>query len=304
MNLPLISKTHRNGVLALIIANIIWGAAAPIFKLSLQNIPPFNLAFLRFFGASLLLYPFAMRAGKIERRDIPLLILISLFGITLNISFFFWGLMSAPSINATIIASSGPVFLCLGGILFLNEKPKKKVLGGLLVSLLGVLIIIGQPVFTQGFNGQLLGNIFFLLSTIFHIIYTLLCKKILYKYSTFLITYWTFLIGSLTFFPFFLFETVTVNPLFSLDVRGVLGIVFGIFLSSALAYFLYDWGLKRISSQEIGIFAYLDPLTATVIAIPLLGESVTSIFLIGSAFIFGGIAIAENRLHYHPFHKI
>ncbi|OGG16685.1 hypothetical protein A3D77_02895 [Candidatus Gottesmanbacteria bacterium RIFCSPHIGHO2_02_FULL_39_11] len=298
------SRTHRNGVLALIIANIIWGAAAPIFKLSLQNIPPFTLAFLRFFGASLLLYPFAIKAGKIKHRDILTLIIISFFGVTFNIAFFFWGLMSAPAINATVIASSGPVFLCLGGILFLKEKPRKKLLGGLLISLLGVIIIIGQPIFTEGFDGQLVGNIFFLLAMIFHTAYTILYKKSMSHYSTFLITYWMFLIGSLTFLPFFLYETVTVNPLFSLDIRGLVGIGFGIFLSSALAYFLFDWGLKRIPSQEIGIFAYLDPIIAAAIAIPLLGETVSSLFLLGSLLIFGGIAIAENRLHYHPLHKL
>ena len=38
-----------NPILALIITNVIWGAASPIFKLALTNIPPFTLAFIRFF---------------------------------------------------------------------------------------------------------------------------------------------------------------------------------------------------------------------------------------------------------------
>ncbi len=45
-------------ILALIITNIIWGAASPIFKFALQNIPPFTLAFIRFFFAGLLFLPF------------------------------------------------------------------------------------------------------------------------------------------------------------------------------------------------------------------------------------------------------
>ncbi|EKE12839.1 MAG: hypothetical protein ACD_13C00135G0001, partial [uncultured bacterium] len=48
-------QTKQQAILALIVANIIWGAASPIFKLSLQNIPPFTLAFLRFFLGSILL---------------------------------------------------------------------------------------------------------------------------------------------------------------------------------------------------------------------------------------------------------
>jgi len=40
------------GILAIIIAEVIWGAAPPIFKYSLQEVPPFTLAFIRFFTAS------------------------------------------------------------------------------------------------------------------------------------------------------------------------------------------------------------------------------------------------------------
>ena len=44
-----------NAILALVIANIIWGAASPIFKYALTDIPPFTLAFIRFFYPWLLL---------------------------------------------------------------------------------------------------------------------------------------------------------------------------------------------------------------------------------------------------------
>ena len=50
-------KLYMNPVIALIIANIIWGAAAPIFKLALTNIPPFTLGFIRFFFAGSILLP-------------------------------------------------------------------------------------------------------------------------------------------------------------------------------------------------------------------------------------------------------
>jgi drug/metabolite transporter (DMT)-like permease len=186
----------------------------------------------------------------------------------------------------------------------LKERAGKKMLAGLIISLSGIILIVGAPIFTQGISGQLMGNLFFLISTIAHVAYTIASKKILYRYHTFFVTYWTFLIGALSFLPFFMIESTKYNPLFSLDFRGILGITFGIFLSSALAYFLYDWGLKRISSQEVGIFSYLDPLAATIIAIPLLHESIGSVFILGSVLIFAGIAIAEGRFHYHPFHKI
>lgn len=297
-------KTHQKAILALIVANIIWGAASPIFKLSLQNIPPFTLAFLRFFGASMILFPFAVSSLWIKREDWFKLIMLSVFGITINITFFFMGLKLAPSINAPIISSSGPVFIYLFSILFLKEKSHKKRLLGTIVSLLGVVIIVGQPLFDHGFKGEIFGNLFFLLATIGAVVHAIYCKEIAPKYSAATITFWSFLIGSFTFLPFFVWELSSLSPFSTIDYRGFLGLGFGIFLSSALAYSLFDWGMKKIDAQEAGLFYYIDPVIAAIIAIPLLGEVITSIFLLGSFLVFAGIAIAEGRLHYHPLHKL
>ncbi len=305
MNLPNILKNrHNRAVFALIIANLIWGAASPVFKLSLQNITPFTLAFIRFFGAMLLILPFSISNCHIEKKDWAKLILLSIFGITINISFFFLGLKYAPSINAPIIASSGPVFLYLFSIFILHEKRHNKVLIGTIISLLGVLIIVGQPLLTDSFDGQILGNLFFVLAMFGAIGHAIMSKEILPKYPAQSITFWSFLIGSITFLPMALFEMLNGNSMADLDYRGWTGIIYGIFLSSAAGYFLFEWAVKNMDVQEVGIFTYLDPIVAILIAMPLLGESITPIFLVGSSLVFGGIIIAEGRLNFHPLHKL
>ena len=104
----------------------------------------------------------------------------------MNISFFFLGLEKGTSINAPVIASAGPVFGFLAAILFLREKPKFKVLTGMLISLLGVLIIIFAPIIlTSGFNSQNFGgfqsNLFFVLATIGAITEVLILKRVLVR---------------------------------------------------------------------------------------------------------------------------
>ncbi|MBI4226106.1 EamA family transporter [Candidatus Roizmanbacteria bacterium] len=296
-----------NPILALIIANIIWGAASPIFKFALQNIPPFTLAFIRFFFAGLLLLPF------IKRFDITLsgkewmeLILGAFFGISLNITFFFWGLQRAESINAPIVASSGPVFLFFLSVLFLKEKPQLKVFSGMIVALIGVILIILSPILFDGKNfafGELQGNLFFVLATLGAIMHPLLQKNVIAKIGAFRVTFVSFLIGAITFFPFMFIELRSWS-LSQLNIQGVTGIIFGVFLSSALAYLLFNYGIAKIKTQEVGLFTYIDPIIAVLIAIPLLGEYPTVHFFIGSMLVFGGIFIAENRIHWHPIHKL
>lgn len=296
-----------NPILALIIANIIWGAASPIFKFALQNIPPFTLAFIRFFFAGLIFIPFAIKKWqKLSTRQWLEIILVGFFGVTINISFFFLGLAKTESINAPIIASSGPVFIYLLSVLFLREKPKRKVFTGMLVGLIGVLIIILSPIFLgqkQYAFGAIEGNLFFLLATLGTVFQTIVGKDVLRKINSFQVTLISFLFGSLTFLPFMRNELIHWS-LSNLDIRGVVGIIFGVFLSSALAYYLYYWGISKIKAQEVGLFTYIDPVIAVIIAIPLLGEYPNLYFFIGSLFVFGGIYLAEGRIHWHPLHKL
>ena len=121
-------------IVALIIANIIWGATSPIFKYALENIPPFSLAFIRFLGASLLLYPLVHK--KIDYPDLKNKLLwgFGLTGVTLNIFFYFLALPRIISINAPIIGSTGPIMVLIGGALFLKEKVKKFELIGISTS--------------------------------------------------------------------------------------------------------------------------------------------------------------------------
>ena len=120
-----ISNRHV-AIIALIIANIIWGASSPIFKWSLENVQPFTLAFLRFFIASLILWPFALPHITLKIKDIPKIILLAAIGITIHISLFFLGLKLTSSINVPIIGASAPIFLMIVAFLYLHEKPKRK----------------------------------------------------------------------------------------------------------------------------------------------------------------------------------
>ena len=299
-----------NPVLALIITNIIWGAASPIFKLALQNIPPFTLAFLRFFFATLLFFPFVLVWGHpITRRQLFEICLGAFFCITINISFYFLALPKTTSINAPMIASSQPIFIFLLSVLFLKERPRRKVFWGILVSFIGVLLIIVSPLLLgHGFTAAqketaLEGNLFLVIATLGAVLQTIIHKRVLREVNHYIVTFISLFFGSLTFIPFMAMELRTWS--FSqLDGRGWAGIIFGVFFSSALAYGLFMYGISKIEAQEVGIFGYIDPIAAVLLAIPLLHEYPTPPFFIGSFFIFLGIFLAEGRLHYHPFHKL
>ncbi len=299
-----------NPILALIITNVIWGAASPVFKFALTNIPPFILGFLRFFGASFLLLPFAVKNWKkMSLPDFGLILLGSFFAININIGFFFLGLQKTTSINAPIIASSQPIFLYIFAIIFLKEKMHKKVFHGLLIALIGVIIIIVSPLLLDGGislgakEGALEGNLYLVIATLGAVINALIFKKVLRRVNMWQVTFISFVFGALLFIPVMLPEFATWS-FADLNSNGWVGIIYGVVFSSAIAYGLFNYGISKITAQEVGIFAYIDPVVAVAVAIPLIHEYPTPAFYIGTFFVFLGIFIAEGRVHYHPLHRI
>lgn len=295
------SKTHK-ALIALVIANTIWGAASPIFKWSLENIQPFTLAFLRFSIAALILLPFAWQSLKIEKKDMLKVVMMAFFGVTINISFFFLGLKQTASINAPLIASSAPIFIILFSMAFLKEHPKKREVLGSLLGLLGVLLIIIEPLLSNGVDLSLIGNVFLITATFGSIIHILIAKETINKYNPIVLTFYSFAIGSLGFIAPLTSEINEHGFLSGINTQGAIGIVFGALLSSALAYYLFYWSMKFLPAYEVGLFTYLDPVIAILIAIPLLGEIPTATYIIGAILVFSGIYIAEGRIHYHPLH--
>src|SRR5258706_15610423 len=233
-------------ILALIIANIIWGASAPIFKWSLQSIHPFTLAFLRFALPALFVVLIRPKSIKIKSKDFLAFLMAGILGVSINIGGFFLGLERTESINSPIISSRGPIFLILAAIIFLKEKPTKKMLLGNLIGLTGALLIIIEPLLRNRPKASFVGNLLILIATFGSIAGTIFIKKLAKKYDALTITFWTFTIGAITFAPLFVQEIGTYGIINQLQTPGLLGALYGIIFSSFIAYTLSYWALKYL----------------------------------------------------------
>lgn len=295
-----------SGTIAILIAYVIWGAAPPIFKFALTDIPPFTLAFIRFFIGGLFFIPFIIHTkSKLNGKYLMHIILGAIWGISINVAFFFLGLNLAPSINVHIIGSLGPLVLYILSLVILKEKPHPQIIKGMLICLLGVAFIVFAPIIKAGIDhdvsysvsSYILGNVFFILSmlgAVFMIIHT---KKLSGKVDVFTITSIQFFVGALSFLPFMLSE---LNTWSFAELTGIswVGILYGIFFSSVIAYFAHTYAISKISAQQIGVFSYIMPVVAVLVAIPLLGEFPDIFFVIGAVLIFVGVFVSERHPHF------
>lgn len=296
-----------NPFLAIIIANVIMGVTAPIMKMGLTEIPPFILAFIRFASASLLIAPFVVsRWQPLAKKDWALLLLAGISGIGLHIGFFFLGLQRTQSIVAPVIASSGPVILYAIALFFLREKFNLKKFYGMIISLGGIMTIVLAPLILNGtvvHHQQSIGNLLMFVATIFGVLHAFFIKKLSGKVGALQISLVVFVSGALCFLPF-TFGEMQSWSIEEVTARGWFALLFGIFFVSLGAYTLIHYALNKINASDVGMFAYMDPVVALLVAWPLLGEKPDIFYFIGSLLVFGGIYLAEGRLHWHPFHKL
>jgi drug/metabolite transporter (DMT)-like permease len=80
-----------------------------------------------------------------------------------------------------------------------------------------------------------------------------------------------------------------------LTVNGWLGVTFlGIFCSG-LAYIAWYDALKALTTAQTGVFLYIEPLVAVVVAFLILGEAITAASLIGGAVILLGVWLVNRN---------
>ncbi|MDO8573775.1 MAG: DMT family transporter [Candidatus Daviesbacteria bacterium] len=300
--------------LALIIAHLIWGANFVVAKITLQEFPPMSLAFLRFALASLLLAPFFIaetKKIKIDKKDLPKLLIIGILIITLNIAFFFEGIKRTTAINASMLTLSIPMLSVLLGWWILKEKVFIFNLLGIAVGLLGALIIVGIPqLFTGGISSQIMtGNILIILASFSWVIGAIVSKKILKDYSFLIITAIAFLVGTVTFaIPAGIEYFQNPDWISEVTILGLLGLTFMTLLSSISAYFLFEWGLSKTSVTTADLFQYIEPFVATTLAVIVLGERISTSFVIGGVLItigaFLGTLAKEAHHKIHKAHRL
>jgi drug/metabolite transporter (DMT)-like permease len=314
------------GYIFLLIATIIWGAASPVIKYTIEYIPPLTFLFLRFLIASVILLPYTIyeiQKVKINPKDYFNLFLLGIFSQT-SLSLIFLGLKYTTAIDNALIGILGSVLAVVSGHYFFKDKLNKNIKLGLIIASLGTIVVVLEPMLRDGntldIKYRLFGNFLFLLYNVFWVTYIIWSKmsmgersRILKKSLSFihlkpmkktypptLIVALSIFVGLFTIAPLSVFEmmggfgnTQAFN-IMQIDQRGYIGLVYMALLSSLVAYVLYQKSLEYVKVSDASFFGYLAPIFTFPIAYILLKEVPNTYVLLGSALIAVGVYITEK----------
>jgi drug/metabolite transporter (DMT)-like permease len=89
--------------------------------------------------------------------------------------------------------------------------------------------------------------------------------------------------------------TQGISEISNLTFHGWLGVAFlGVFCSG-LAYIAWYDALQTLSTAQTGVFLYIEPLVAMVVAFLILGEAIRVASLAGGAVILLGVWLVNRR---------
>lgn len=285
---------------ALVATAVIWGAQLPIVKLALPTVTPSQFLFLRFLLVSLLSLPFVirhLRALPLSRKQVGQIIALEVLGTPVALSFLYVGLTLTSAIESSLLSATLPIFLTIGGILFLREQQQLHEWLGLLLGIIGTIIIVvtaaasTQSSASLAIGGDLLVVGFLIISTIYYLI-----AKILYRGLSKL------LISALSAFvavPVFAAILLATGEWPDLGVLREPTVIFATVYSATLGWLaansLYLYGQHMIEASEASVFRYLEGIVAIPVAWFLLQEqpSVLLWFAIGT--VASGVAVSSWR---------
>ncbi len=287
---------------AIIGASVIWGATGFTIKVAIEEIEPILYIFLRFSAATVLLLPWAIKYAPrgFTLKKWMLLLLVGALAGPVNYGLVVNGYANTNISSAAFIMLAAPVIIMILSSLFLKENITKKMILGLSMAFTGAMMVVLGTVGFAIEGVSLLGNALFIAVIIFTAITLVLSKKVLVdidpRFLVWLMATMTFLY-SLIFIDF----QASLPQLFVISPETTLSVLWGIFMTTILAYYLYYYAIKNLKASDVGLFRYLDPLVKASLGFMVLGEPFSPIYIVGGVVVIAGIVIAETHFRKHGF---
>lgn len=284
-------------LLAATIATTIYGINHTVAKMVMPiYIGSLGLVLLRVFGATIIFWTISLffKSKPIEKKDRVTILKCGLFGMSINIAAFIAGLDYSTPVNSSILIIISPIFVViLSFFIFKNKINFIKILG-IILGFIGAMILILTADSNSSIGRNIpLGNFLFIVNSISYAYYLIIVKPMAEKYDLITLFKWLFLIGLIFNFPLGINQFLDVDWV-SLPFReAVLPMVFVVVGTTCMTYFLNGYALSKITSTEVAVFMYLQPIIGILFAIFTKSDTITLIMFISSILIFTGVYLTS-----------
>ncbi len=273
---------------------ILVGAAMVATRFVIHQTAPASLALLRYTVGFCCLLPPALLSTRvrIELRDLLPIALLGIVQFGILIALLNYALQFIPSARAALIFATMPLLTMMLGVFSGREQFTLPKAAGVVLTILGVGFVLGErAVERTGALDEWMGDLSVFASALSGAVCSVLYRPYLRKYPTSPVSAFAMLasVGFLSVLAAgegFFDSAPRFTPLGWLSV-GFIGV------SSGVGYYLWLWALNHTTPTRVTVFLALSPVTAALLGVWLLGETVSLMLGLGLACIVFGLWIAQ-----------
>lgn len=286
---------RRWGIELLLLSVVmIWGINYTIGKYGLVELTAIEFTALRMIAAAPLLVVLTFyieKSLRMELRDIPRLIVVSVVGIVLYQTLFMETIKYTSATNASLLISISPIFTTVFAIFLRQEKFSSRKLVGSIIACIGasLVLLVGHSL-----AGSFYGNGIGLITSICWGLYPVLAGPLIKKYSALRVTTWSAVVGAIP------LVTLSGPHVFLLPFQIEQGmswfaLLYSIFFVTVFGLVIWYVGVQKIGASHTMVYMYITPLVAVVFAAVWAKEHISFQQMIGGCIIFLGLWFVKSE---------
>lgn len=269
---------HKNGLLAVFIAAILWSSGGLFIKL--VTLTPMQISFFRCLIAAL---TFAIIFKQKILQYNKLSIVNSFFYAGVLI-FYVIAMKTTTAANAIFLQSTAPIYVLIFEPIINKTKYERSNIITIAICFFGmILFFLGDLT-----PGQLEGNIFALMAGILFAAFFLGMKKNDKKYQQSSIFLGNIIVALISLPFIFAIDEFAISDLWMVSFLGVFQI--------AIAYAFFSYGLKRVYAVEASIISMTEPVLTPLWVFIGYGEVPATTALMGGIIILTAISVRTIQM--------
>ena len=260
-------------------------------------ISPIGLFCIRSVGACILFWLISafLPKEKVDKKDLPFIFIASMVGLFITQMTFLGSIKVTTPLDLSIITTTTPIFTMFAAAIVLHEPITLKKAGGVVISFVGVILLILNSVTIGDGASQTkpIGIVLMLLNCLSFAMYLAVFKRLISKYTVVTFMKWMFLFSTIVSVPIGLGELISIDYA-AMPKNIVGGLLYLIFFSTFTAYFLIPIGQKVLRPTVISLYAYLQPLIASIMSIWIGMDRLTWQKILATILIITGVILVNK----------
>ena len=293
------SRERQIAVILLFVVPVLFSTNIIAARAVSDFIPPFALAFWRWWLALLLFLP-AIGPDLLRYRRELLgewrdLLVLGILGMGICGAFVYVGADTTSATNIGLIYATAPIIIA-GAATLLYREPLGRVNAlGILVSLLGVLVIVfrGDLVALQTLS-LVPGDLWIATAAVSWAVYSVMLRYRPSQLPGRVRFAATMLYGSMALLPFHILELAN-GDVPELNIETLIAVLIVAIVPGLGAYLGYARIQRALGASPTALILYLAPVYTALMAWLVLGESLQLYHLIGAALILPGIYLSTRK---------